>query len=230
MKKSIVLSAENCFLYEKCQEAWWPALDAHTKQIRIRKGQQIFTEGEKVSGIYFMVEGVVKVHKRWSNDKELIVRFAQKKDILGHRGLTTHTDIYPISATALTDAVVCFIDLPFFFASLKVNAALAHDMMMFFADELMLSEQNLQVLANLHVKGRLARLLVSLEKKFGVDENGAISFPVSRQDMASCISTVYETVYKLLLEFTDAGWVETNGKHLILKNKAALKELFQSPE
>lgn len=230
MKKSIVLSAENCFLYEKCQEVWWPALDVHTKQIRIRKGQQIFTEGEKVTGIYFMVEGVVKVHKQWSNDKELIVRFAQKKDIVGHRGLATHTDIYPISATALTDVVVCFIDLPFFFASLEVNPMLAHAMMMFFADELMLSEQNLQILANLHVKGRLARLLVALEQKFGIDANGAISFPVSRQDMASSIGTVYETVYKLLLEFSEAGWMETNGKHVILKDKAALRELFQNPE
>lgn len=226
MKKKDVSFDDNFILYSKCQKEWRPAIDANSEIIKFKKGQTIFSERDKVSGMYFMVEGIVKVHKQWDSSRELIVRFAHKNDIVGHRGLSSHSDIYPITATALTDIVVCYISLSFFYASLKMNPDFSLHMMMFFADELMISEQNLQLLANLHVKGRLARLLISLEDKFGVNENQAIAFTISRQDMASCIGTVYESVYKLLLEFVELGYIETNGKQIILKNKPALQEYY----
>ena len=226
MKNKKVPFDDNFILYSKCQKEWRAAVDANAEVIKIKKGQTIFNEYEKVTGIYFMVDGIVKVHKHWDSSRELIVRFAHKNDIVGHRGLASHTDIYPITVTALTDVTVCYISMSFFNASIKMNPDFSYHMMMFFADELMLSEQNLQLLANLHVKGRLARLLISLEYKFGIDENQAIAFTISRQDMASCIGTVYESVYKLLLEFIELGYIEVNGKKIILKNKIELRKLY----
>ena len=226
MKKSISLNAGNCFLYANCQKEWWPAIDAAAKIISVKKGQLIFKEGDAVNGIYFMIDGIAKVHREWDEERELILRFACKSDILGHRGLSTHSHIYPVSATALTNAIVCFIDLDFFKSSITVNPVFAYEMLMFFADELMLSENNLKSLTVTNVKGRLAKLLITLENKFGIDKNGFISFPISRQDMASSIGTVYETVYRLLNEFIEEDLIFTEAKSVGIKNKEAVIALY----
>ena len=42
-------------------------------------------------GIYFVTSGTVKVHKKWGTEKEIILRFACKGDIFGHRGLGHQT-------------------------------------------------------------------------------------------------------------------------------------------
>src|SRR5207342_2669414 len=110
----------------------------------------------------------VKVHKRWENEKELIVRFAKKGDIVGHRGLGMDL-IFPVSATALEPVTVCFVDIDFFFSSLKVNQGLLFDLMMFYAAELKNSEQNMRDLAHMPVKGRVVKALLSLQEKFGVN-------------------------------------------------------------
>jgi CRP-like cAMP-binding protein len=202
------------FLYSRCIPDWWPALDEHKKIITIRKGDTIFREGDEVLGVYFMIEGVVKVHKHWGADKELILRFAKARDIIGHRGLSTRSDSYPITATALNNTTVCFFELAFFNSTLRVNPGFMFDFMMFFADELQLSEQRMRDLAHVPVRNRVANTLLYLEDKFGKDEKGFIGFPVSRQDIASYTGAAYETVYKLLTEFSAAEFIKTDGKNI----------------
>lgn len=226
MGKKITLNASNCFLYAKCQKEWWPAIDTAAKIIHVKKGQPVFKEGDDVTGIYFMIDGIVKVHREWDKERELILRFASKTDILGHRGLSSQSAIYPVSATALTNVTVCFVDMHFFKSSLKVNPVFAYEMLMFFADELMLSEQNLKSLTVTNVKGRLAKLLVTLERKFGTNKEGYISFTISRQDMASSIGTVYETIYRLINELLEEDLIFIEGKSVGIKNKKALIALY----
>ncbi|MDP4131900.1 MAG: Crp/Fnr family transcriptional regulator [Bacteroidota bacterium] len=210
------------FLYERCMPAWWPALDTQKKITTIRKGDAIFSEGDEVKGVYFMIGGVVKVHKHWGEDKELILRFARQRDILGHRGLSTHSAAYPVSATALSTTRVCFLDLAFFHSTLHVNPGFLFDFMMFFADELQLSEQRMRDLAHMTVRNRLAKTLLYLADHFGIDEEGYVGFPMSRQDIASFTGAAYETVYKILAEFCASGIIRTDGKKIAILDAGRL--------
>ncbi len=217
--------ASQSFLYQNCLKEWWPALDASREIIHYKKGEIIFEEGSKVEGVFFMLNGIVKVHKHWSEDKELIIRFAMQNDIVGHRGFSTNNLFYPITATALSDATICFISLDFFKTTLKVNTQFMYEFMMFLADELQVSEQRMRDLAHMQVKGRVAKALLALQKKFGVNENGFIAFTVSRQDIAAYTGTTYETVYKLMIEFAEAGLIKTDGKDIAVIDSAGLETL-----
>lgn len=97
---------------------WLPAIDIHRKNFEVKKGQTIFSEGDPVTGIYFIYNGTVKVHKKWDKEKELIIRFAKQGDILGHLGLGNDS-FYPVSTTALEPVTVCYLDLAFFVNDLK---------------------------------------------------------------------------------------------------------------
>ncbi len=98
--------------------------------------------------------------------------------------------------------------------------------LMFMADELQLSEQRMRDLAHMQVKGRVAKALLAIERKFGVNNEGFIAFAISRQDIASYTGTAYETVYKLLMEFTESGFIKTDGKEIAIINKKALETVI----
>jgi CRP/FNR family transcriptional regulator len=65
--------------------------------------------------------------------------------------------------------------------------------------------------------------LTDIEKKFGTNEEGFISFPVSRQDIAAYTGAAYETVYKILTEWAEAGVIKTDGKHIGILEPGALQ-------
>jgi CRP-like cAMP-binding protein len=212
----------SCFLCQRCLPEWIPAVQSNRKSLHFKKGESIFLEGEQVKGIYFVYSGTVKVHKKWGTEKELIIRFAQKGDIFGHRGLG-HEDKYPISATAIESVHACYIDLDFFRASLKVNQEFMYGLLLFFADELQESERKMRNLAHMQVKGRVSQALLSLKEKFGLTPEGFINIVLSRQDLASLVGATYETVFRIINELAQEKLILLEGKNISLLRPEELK-------
>ena len=217
---------QTCLLCRLCQKEWIPAVDAHRTNFNVPKGEVIFREGDEVKGIYFVYEGTVKVHKHWGEDKELILRFAKKGAIIGHRGLGQDL-LYPVSGTAIEPTTVCFVELPFFQASLKVNHDFLYELMQFFAAELKESERNMRNLAHMQVKGRIAQALRTLEEKFGTAEDGFIDITISRQDLASFAGTTYETVFRTLNELAEQDIIRVMNKRIMIYNKDLLESFIK---
>lgn len=215
---------KSCFFCRLCLPEWIPALETHRKNIHFNKGELIFTEGEKVMGMYFVYSGKVKVHKKWGEEKELIIRFATKGAIVGHRGLGGDNN-YPISATALEPTTVCFFDLGFFTASLKVNHEFTYQRILFYAEELQESEKRMRNMAHMPVKGRIAYALWLLQKRFAKTEEGFIGITLSKQDLASYVGATYETVFRTLSELISEHIKALSGKNISLINESKLKSL-----
>lgn len=207
-----------------CLKQWQPAIAANKVNLKVKRGEVIFNEGDEVKGVYFVYDGVVKVHKKWGPDKELIIRFASKGAIFGHRGLGGN-NVYPISATALEDGIVCYVDTEFFESTLKVNTEFTYNLMMFLVSELQESEKKMRNLAHMSVKGRVAQALVSLRDQFGKKEDGSINIELSRQDLASYAGATYETVFRVLNEMLKENLIKTSGKKIIINNREQLLQL-----
>jgi CRP/FNR family transcriptional regulator len=222
-KRNHSCDGKSCFLCQRCLPHWLPAVEAQRRNLHFKKGETIFNEGEEVQGIYFVYDGTVKVHKKWGTEKELIIRFAQKGDIFGHRGLG-HDPHYPISATAITPVEVCYVGLDFFQTSLKVNQDLMYGLLLFFADELQESERKMRNLAHMQVRGRVAQALLSLQQKFGVSPEGHIGITLSRQDLASFVGATYETVFRIINELAAGQLITVDGKNIILRDTQKLDD------
>jgi CRP-like cAMP-binding protein len=220
---------QRCYFCKLCLKDWLPAVSTHRQNLSFKKGELIFKEGEQVKGIYFVYNGLVKVHKKWSGDKELILRFADNGAIVGHRGLGGD-EFYPVSGTALEPTIVCFLDLDFFKSSLKVNHEFTLELLHFFADELKESEKRMRNLAHMSVKGRIAYAFILLQKKFGTNPEGHLGITVSRQDLASYVGATYETVFRSLGEMVNEKIIHLNGKHIIILDEKTLVSLSNTAE
>lgn len=217
---------QSCSLCKGCLKEWLPALDVNRKTFDFKKGERLFAEGDEVTGIYFMLSGKAKVHKKWEEDKELIVRFAGPGDIVGHRGLGKDR-YYQISATAIEPVSACFVELGFFHATLKVNHEYAYQLLMFFAEELQESEKRMRNLAHMPVKGRIAYGLLRLQEKFGSNADGFLNINLSRHDLASYAGTTYETAFRVMSDFVHDQLVLVSGKGVAILNEELLRSHVQ---
>jgi CRP-like cAMP-binding protein len=228
MKKNKPLCDVNtCFMCQHCLEEWRPAISANKVNIKVKKGEIIFNEGDAVTGIYFVYTGNIKVYKQWDADKELIIRFARDGALLGHRGMGDDLR-YPISAAALEDSVVCYVDMKFFESTLRVNTELTYQLVNFFANELRVSERRMRDLTHMPVKGRVADALLKLHQQFGITESGLININLSRQDLASYAGATYETVFRVINELVAEQAISLNGKSIAITNHEMLISLSQA--
>lgn len=227
MKKTkATCDTRSCYLCNNCLSEWRGAVACHKKNQRYRKGATIFTEDTSVEGIYFIYSGKVKVHKKWGEEKELILRFAGKGDIIGYRGIGNDL-FYPVSATALEDVIICFIDMQFFEATLKVNHNLTYELMRFYANELQEAERRMRNLVHLSVKGRVAETLLMLRKNFGINRQGFIDIALTKQDMASYAGTTYETFSRMIGEMTKEKLIKSAGRNIGILTEDKLIKLTE---
>lgn len=217
---------KSCFLCRHSLSDWLPAVAANRKNIHAKKGQVLFTEGEPVTGIFFVFSGTVKVHKRWGQDKDIILRFAKTGDLAGHMGLAPDA-VYPVSATVIEEGVICFVGLNFFESTLNINHQLARQLIAVLANDLQESEKRMRNLAHMPVKGRVAQALLSLQKQFGVTEDGFVNIDLTRQDLASYTGAAYESLFRVMNELAEENLITTHGKQIRLNDEDALHKIIE---
>jgi CRP-like cAMP-binding protein len=216
----------NCFLCKHSLPEWLAMIADQSKILHFKKGQQIFTEGEPAAGFYFLHSGKVKVHKQWGSTKDLIIKIAKPGEVLGHRGMGSNEQ-YPVSATALEPIEVCLVTADFLRTTLKVNAELTYELMLYYANELREAELNMRDLVHMDVRARIAKVLIKLVEIFGLDEEGYIASSLSRQDISSFAGTTYETVFKMFNEFISKDLIVLSDKRIKVKDMEALKNMIR---
>jgi CRP-like cAMP-binding protein len=216
----------DCFLCRNTVPEWKELIAIKKKTLLFRKGKAIFHEGEEVTGIYFLYSGSVKLHQQWTDDKELIIRFAKAGDVIGHRGFGE--PVYPVSATAMEDSKLCFISYEFLETSLKAGQQLTYCMMRFYAAELQHAEKRMRHLAHMEVKGRISDALIEIHELFGVDDENYIAETLTRQDIASYAGTTYETVFKFFNELLKEDVITTSGKRIRINDREKLNSYISS--
>jgi len=203
---------------------WQETFDIDGKVLDFKKGQAIFTEGEPVAGIYFVLEGAVKVHQAWGSENEFIIRFATGGDVVGHRGQGVTS--FPVSATALENTRVCFINNDHLEALFLKDRTFLYAMMQLYSAELLKAETRMRNLALVPVKGRVAGALFAIRGVFGQNEQGYIRVPVTRVDIASYAGTTYEAVFRLLGRWSSEGMVSTSGKYIKIDDDKKLHDII----
>lgn len=222
-----ICDSKECFLFENSTSEFHEELNNKKTCVKYKKGQQIIREGEVVEGMYFIKTGKVKVHRE-SDYRGQIVRFAKGGDILGHRGLGGENK-YPISATALDDSLICFVEQDMLFTLMKSNSMLSIKMMLFYANELKNTERRLSNMAIMTVRDRIVEALLLINDVFGVKNDGGtlLDVELSRKDIAEIAGTYPEQVSRYITEFKKNKMLDLSGKKIILHQPKKLREMIE---
>jgi CRP-like cAMP-binding protein len=190
-----------------------------------RKGQLIFFEGNRPSGLYCIRKGKIKVYQIGSGNREQIIRLAKEGDILGYRSLISG-EVYNASAEAIEDSEICFINRKSFFDLLQENSDLSTKVMQLLSHDLKSAESRMTGLAQKPVRERLAETLLTLKEFYGHEQdNATINATLTREDIANIVGTATETAIRLLSDFKNEKIIELVGKKIKILNHEKLVKI-----
>lgn len=224
MTKKIMKISFEKFLAKYASEEWILLLKSYTTKHLHSKNERIFTEGEKVRGVYFINSGKVKIVSSYDKDHERIMRLSTNGDFLGHRAtLSVH---YPISAIALSSVETTFIPMEIYLKLIKTNPNFALFIIDFLTKDLKNTEERMKSIIHNDVIVRLGIIICMLIDVFGFDEDvrQKLHYTLSRSDMASFAGTTYESVIRNLAKLEDMKLIKLENKNIhVLKEKELRK-------
>jgi CRP-like cAMP-binding protein len=220
--------SKGCFIRQFVSNEWKENIAAHKSVRFYAQGQKIFREGDPVLGIYFIYRGKVKVYNTGPEGRSQVVRLAGSGSVLGHRGFGENM-LYPISATALEDSMICFIRQQDFLAALEHNPTFTINLMMFYAAELRGAEYKLRALSQMTVRQKLADALLSVRDTYGTrrfKDKKALAVQLTRQEYADIVGSSIEEVIRTFSYFRKEGFIEMDGRSIVIIDEEALTDLI----
>ena len=218
-------------IVEFCTPEWRDLVNKNTTVLKFKAGENIFKEGQSADHIYMVNEGRVKVYANYTDDVEVIYRFATDGQVFGHRGFGEDFT-FPITAVALSPTTVNVLKMEMFQNLLKANNMFCYYFMLFFSEELRRSERSRKNLLNMTVKERTAKAIRMNVEAFGfrLENHTLLDFTISRKDMASLANTTYESVIRSLSELQSDGVIKIEGKTLRILDREALCKMTNCNE
>jgi len=190
----------------------------------VRRGEVIFSEGDKINGVYCVKDGICKLSKLSENGKDQIVKLNYKGDIMGQRSIIGEENSN-LTAIALNDMEVCFIPKTEILSDLEKNPNFSLELLKQMAQDLKDSDNTIVNMAQKSVRKRLADALLYMHSNFGEDDDHFLKVVLSREDYANIVGTATESAIRILSQFKNEGLISTVGKQIKIKNIEGLKRV-----
>lgn len=191
---------------------------------KIKKGEVIFEEGEKLNGVYCVRGGVSKLAKLSPNGKDQIVKLASKGEVLGQRSVVAE-EISNLSATAVSDMDMCFIPKEAIVSALHKNPDFTYEVLRHMAHDLREADDVIVNMSQKTVKERIAEALLYMKNNFGEDKEGYLALVLSREDIANVVGTATESCIRILSDFKKKGLIKTSGKRMAIAEARQLQDI-----
>jgi CRP-like cAMP-binding protein len=197
--------------------------DCKTSKV-IKKGEVIFEEGDTLSGIFCVKDGICKLSKLSANGKDQIVKLVVKGDLMGQRSLIGNESAN-LTAIALNNMEVCFIPKSEIISDLQKNTSFSMELLQQMAHDLKESDNVIVNMAQKSVKRRLVETLLYVYKHFGNNQDGYLSVILSREDYANIVGTATESAIRILSQLKKDGLISTSGKQIKIEDIKGLERI-----
>lgn len=165
------------------------------------KNTYLFKEGDDMQGIYFLIEGKIKIYKSNSMGKEQLVNIYSEGDIFPHIGHYFHSRACPANALILHDATFFIIPIEQI-ESLLLQSPIVSTMFLSVMGEKVIDLQSrLEDKMLGTTTEQVINLLLRLAKKYGqktADQKIQLSEVFQNTDLGNMIGLTRETVSRTM--------------------------------
>lgn len=188
---------------------------------KFKKSQHIHYEGDRVTGIYFIISGKVKTVKMTEDGRELITGMYKTDDYLD-LNIIFSADVYTDTAIALEETELSFLPIDQLDKLLYLHPDIGTRFIKLLANDIRDKEDRLIQIAYSSVRKRIAEVLIKLINNHSKDNK---SIKIGRDDLAALSGTSPETVSRTLTDFKDEGLIDKQASTVTVINLEKLNKM-----
>ncbi|HEX5480450.1 MAG TPA: Crp/Fnr family transcriptional regulator [Dehalococcoidia bacterium] len=195
------------------------------RHIHAAAGQTLFVDGEPCSGMYIVMQGLVKLFKTSADGKEQVVRHMSAGDTFNEVPVFDGSP-NPVSAAAVEPSNLIVLSRETMLAALREYPAVAEAVVQVFASRLRHLVALVEDLSFRQVTARVARIVlqsVSPHEGVGAGVGGRVR--VTQREIAEMAGTSREVVARALKALEDAGAIDARRGEIQIVDDALLNTL-----
>ena len=218
-------------LFASLTEAELQALAARTSQKRFGQGEHLFSEGDPCAGLYLVASGKIRIFKLSPSGREQVLAVEGPGSSFAELPVFDGGN-YPAAASALEDTEVLFISRKDFQNFCREHPDVALKVIAVVGSRLRRLVGIIEELSFTTVRQRLISLIVRLAQADGMPSKEGIRVELtkSHQDLASELGTVRELVSRNLGRLQAEGFLDVEGRKIVVKDLPGLKREQTSAE
>jgi CRP-like cAMP-binding protein len=193
--------------------------------LKFKKGEIIYHEGERPSGLMCLADGKAKIFKEGMGGRDQIVRMASGPGFIGYRAYFADEN-HIASAVAMDPCTIFFIPREIINRLMLANNKLCMNIIKSFATELGFTRYRIVTLTQKHIRGRLAESLVFLRDIYGYEEDGiTLSIYMSREDLANFSNMTTSNAIRTLGTFVNEKVITVDGRIIRILDEKKLERI-----
>ena len=190
-----------------------------------KRGESIFSEEDEATGLYVVVSGRVKIFKLSAEGKEQILHIFGPGEPFGEVAVFAGRR-FPAHAQALEETRAFFFPRAAFVDLIRKDPSMALNMLAVLSHRLRRFSALIENLSLKEVPGRLAAYLLYLGE--GKKEKEDLTLEISKNQLASLLGTIPETLSRILARMAKEELIETSGQRQIrILDREGLRDLAE---
>jgi len=200
-------------------------LDANRVELKFKKGEVICKQGAFANSIMYIYSGMAKAYLESDNGKYAILNIFPSGKMIG---LTTLfcDNVFPYSASAVEDCVICSIDINIFEEYTKKSSVFASEVIKTLNNCTHQIYDRYLSVTQKHMNGRLADALIYLANN--IYQSHSFKMSLSRQDLAEMTQMSAESITRIISQFKTEKLIKISGKHYEIIDYDELINISQS--
>ena len=192
--------------------------------VTLPRGRVIFNEGEPGDSLYIVLSGKIKLSRRAPDGRENVLAVMGPSDQFGELSVF---DPGPrtATATAVTDTRLARLKKSSLRPWLNNRPEIAEQLLRVLARRLRRTNDALADLIFTDVPGRVAKALLQMADRFGSREADGlrVRHDLTQEELAQLVGASRETVNKALADFVHRGWIQLQGKSVVILDEDRLR-------
>ncbi len=213
-------------LFSGLSDADIAAIGHATTMTHCHPGQVILSPDDAPDRIHILKKGKVRVFRVTPNGKQLTLDIYDKGTILGDMRLLGQTPVPEAYAETIDAAVICTITPDELRRLIERYPIIGVNIITSLSSRLREAERELEAMAYQRVGQRLARKLIDLAQRFGVEtvRGTLIQARLTQQELAEMIGTTRETLAHTLADFRRRDLLDTANHQVVIRDAERLAE------
>lgn len=216
----------NCLKNSRCfsnlESSDLARVRASKTQLHFNKGEIICKQGAYAANILYIYRGCAKNYLEANGGRNNLISILPEGEMIGLPSLFSGR-IYPYSASALEECIICSFDINQFEDLIKTNGAFASAVIKCLNNSTVQSYDRYIFNKQRPLKGRLAEILLHLSED--IYRSREFKMSLSRGDIAEWTHMAPESVTRILSNFKKDNIIGIEGKKITLKDIQQLRQL-----
>ncbi len=195
----------------------------------LEPGESLFRAGQPLSSLYVAREGAFKTIATNEDGESQVIGFHLPGELMGLDALGSGQ--HACDAQALTRATVCEVPLAQLETICSHVPGLQHQLLRIIGQGINRDQSHMEMLGRRQAGERVALFLNGLSERYRLLGRSGEMFvlPMSREDIASFLGMVIETVSRTLTRMQDDGLIAVRGRQVTVLDAARLDAMVHGP-